>query len=559
MKFSEIYDFVVVGSSGGGICAALTAHAAGKRTLIIEKASVVGGTTALSGGMLWIPNSPVLLRRGVTDSLALAKSYLDACCGDAGTAASQERRMAFLEHGPKMITFLESLGMRFVHGEGWSCYHEGEMPGGLPRGRSICADVFDLSTLKDWQDKILQHPVNIPVLGHEAVHAGLGGRNLKSLRYMARVGLRLFANWFGRRYVGLGLALQGRLLKLALDCQISILTDCSITGLIQQDHRVVGVAIKGSQGSLNIGASAGVLLAAGGFSRNRALREEYQPTPSGTTWTHTNQYDNGDMILAGVSAGGQLALMDQAVWMPTSVLPSGRLALHGGEMSRPHCILVDGTGRRYVNESASYVVIGQAMYERHQAAPAIPSWCVMDGRFLKRYRWGGYAQGRQPIADWVRADYLKRGKTIADLAGQCGIDANVLQETVAQFNRFAADGRDAEFHRGLNHHNRFMGDPSVHPNPALGPIDTPPFYAVKIFPGDVGTCGGLLTDEHARVLRADGSPVAGLYATGNSSATPFGKRYPGAGASIGPALVFGFIAAKQAAAHHSISDLAHGT
>ncbi len=548
MEFTGKFDFIVIGSGGGGFCAALAAHALGMRTVVLEKAAVVGGTTALSGGVLWIPDNPVIKRRDVPDTYDQAQQYLAACAEGGGPAASHQRRHAFLIAGPRMVSFLENLGMEFVHAEGWSCYHELEKPGGMARGRSICGQIFNLNKLGPWKNKILRPRVTFPILGHKVMSAALGGTNWNSRWQMFRVGLRMIANWLGAQYAGMGLALQGRMLKLLLDRNIPILTGCTVERFIQDDSgRITGVSILRDGAVETLSAAAGVLIAAGGFSRDEGLRRAYQPDPTSTVRTYTNAEDTGGMIKMGMELGAATALMDQAVWVPTSILPNGMPASHPPEMARPHCILVDQTGQRYVNESTSYVTIGQAMYRRHQEAGAVPSWCIMDGTFLKKYRWAGQPAGRQPIDAWVAAGYMKKAASVEGLAKACSLDAAVLQNTISRFNGFAKAGKDEDFRRGHNHHNRFMGDPLVQPNPVLGAIDTPPFYAVQIFPGDVGTCGGLLADEHARVLRPDGTPIQGLYVTGNSSATPMGKSYPGAGASIGPAFVFGYIAAQHAA------------
>ena len=553
--WDERFDLIVIGSGGGGFAAALQAAALGRRVLVLEKMALVGGTTALSGGVMWIPNNPVILRRGVPDSPAAAADYLAAGTQSSGPGAAPERRQAFLEAGPRMVGFLESEGIRFAHCEGWSCYHELELPGGMERGRGITSAIFDLRRLGAWRDRLLRPAVVYPTLSHEGYHAALGGTNPRSAWSMFRIGLRMARNRLGADLAGMGLALQGQMLCRLLERGVEIRTEAVPVALCRDGNRVSGVVVRREGRERRIAATCGVVIAAGGFSRNLAMRQKYQPAPVSDRWTRTARGDTGEMIEMAVGIGAQVASMEESVWTLTSLLPDGTPNAHAGEMCRPHLILVDATGRRYVNESTSYMAIGQAMHRRHADVSAIPSWFLMERRFLERYRWAGRMPGNQPIAQWVESGYMVRAGSLEDLARQCAFDPAVLRATVERYNNFARTGVDADFGRGHNHHNRFLGDPRVKPNPALGALERAPFYAVRAWPGDIGTCGGLLADAQARVLDVAGAPIPGLYATGNSTATPMGRLYPGPGGTIGPAFVFGYIAARHAAGR--ISPVVH--
>jgi 3-oxosteroid 1-dehydrogenase len=237
--------------------------------------------------------------------------------------------------------------------------------------------------------------------------------------------------------------------------------------------------------------------------------------------------------------------MDQSWWVPSSFTPDGVKLMCTAEMQKPHCMMVDASGTRYVNEATDYVVLGNTMYAHHRTAASVPSWLIMDDQHRSRYAWAGQPPGKTP-PQWIEQGYMVRADTLADLAQQCGIDPAGLMAQTQRFNRYSEQGRDEEFGRGRSAWDRFFADPTCTPNPSLGSIKKPPFYAVKIFPGDVGTSGGILTDENARALRSDGSVVPGLYAVGNATANVMGQAYPGAGASIAPSLVFGWIAARHA-------------
>ena len=320
-----------------------------------------------------------------------------------------------------------------------------------------------------------------------------------------------------------------------------------MTGLHLEGGRAAGVtATRDGQPAL-IRASRGVVLAAGGFERNAAMRQRYQRPPIGAEWTTGSPGNTGDAITAAEAAGAALDLMDDAWWGPSIPLPSGPYFCLA-ERSLPGCLLVNGAGQRFVNESAPYVDAVHAMYDGHtDAVPHIPSWLIFDQRYRNSYVFAGLPPGRSLPRRWSAVGSVHRAATVAELAASASLDPDALAATVTRFNGFAQVGRDEDFHRGDSAYDRYYGDPRRRPNPNLAPLDTPPFYAVKIVPGDLGTKGGLRTDERARVLHADGTPIPGLYAAGNTSALVMGRTYAGPGATLGPAMTFGYLAAHDLA------------
>lgn len=290
-------------------------------------------------------------------------------------------------------------------------------------------------------------------------------------------------------------------------------------------------------------ARDGVLLAGGGFARADEFRRRYQAV--GADWTAAIPEDTGEVIQIGLAAGGVLANMSGAWWIPVMLPPNGRRDFVVWERSHPGAIIVDQSGRRYCNESASYSDVGQKMQSRDRDTPAVPSWLVIDGRHRRRYMFAGMPGGYTP-REWLDTGYLTKADTLDELARRCDIPVDNLAATVERFNGFARTGRDLDFGRGDTVYDNYFGDPLVKPNPNLAPLEHPPYYAVKLYPGDVGTAGGLLTDEHARVLRDGGDVIEGLYAAGNTTASVMGTRYPGPGITLGAAATFGYLAMHHA-------------
>jgi len=559
--WDETYDFVIVGSGGGSMCAALASKSLGKRALIIEKQRKVGGSTGFSGGVWWIPNNPVMKRHGVEDSYERAREYLDAVVTYSGPATTPARREAFLRTGPEMVGFLERNGMAFEYADGWSDYYD-ELPGGQPRGRSLVARLFNIKELGEWAAKLSRYPgFPLPMNAHEFPDLLLVKRTWAGKRAAARLaGRMLYQQLTGKELVGAGAAIQGRMLQIALREDLPIWTQTPVNDFIVENDGVTGVIAQRGGREIRVRALEGVLINVGGFSRNAEMRNKYQPQPSSNAWTNANPGDTGEIIEAAMRLGANVDCMEESWWVVTSMgpnqtWPEGAITadgtivpfMHHLDLSLPFSMMVDGNGERFCDEAGAYMEIGQRMYERHrQTGKAVPSWLVMDSRQRKNYSWGTAPPGKIP-KQWLDSGYLVAADSITELASKCGIDAAGLQATVQRFNGFCRSGVDEDFGRGSRAFDRCHGDPTIKPNPNLGAIEQAPFYACRMYPGDVGTAGGVVTDEHARVLRADGSAIPGLYATGNSTASVMGRCYPGAGASIGASFVFGYIAARHAA------------
>lgn len=547
MSFDETFDFVIVGSGAGSVCAALWQQTAGRTAVILEKTEAFGGSTALSGGAIWAPNNMLMKREGVPDSREQALTYLDATVGDAGPATSRARKLAFLTGVTEALEFLESQGMPFFRPEGYADYYN-DRPGGVARGRTVMTKAYDLRQLGEAAGLVRNRGVlPAPMQTFEGARAAMVKTNWEGKRTALKVAWRTIVNRLtGRKWVGMGLSIQARLLKIALDHQLDLRLPAPVTDLIEEGGRVTGVVAQIGGRTVRIGARDGVLINAGGFSHNLAMRERHQPKPASVSWTSANPGDTGEMIETAMRLGAAVDFMDEAVWNCASVMPGGMLGAHVVDIARPHAILVDQTGQRFCNESGSYMETGQKQYERHRTVPAVPAWLVIDDRNRRDYPFFVTMPGQTPQA-WIDSGYLKKAASIGDLAVQCGIDPEQLKATVERFNGFARTGVDEDFGRGGKAYDHYLsGDVSVRPNPNLGAIDTAPFYAVQIYPGDVGTFGGLVTDEHGRVVKADGAVIPGLYATGNSTASVMGRSYPGAGASIGASLAFAWNASRHA-------------
>jgi 3-oxosteroid 1-dehydrogenase len=545
------FDVVVVGSGAAGMTAALTAAYRGLSVTLIEKSRSFGGSTARSGGGIWIPNNPVLQREGVPDSPELARTYLKAVVGDRVPEAKQR---AFLERGPEMMRYLgaRSEYWEFVYDRGYSDYHP-EFPGGLAQGRSIEPAPLDGRLLGGDLHKINQPtmsgPKGIAFTVSDFHDLNMIARTWAGKRTAIRVGMQAVGNKLrGRLPLSLGKALAARLWLSLRDAGVPVWLNTPLTDLITEADAVVGVRAEHDGTPVVIKARRGVVLAAGGFEHNLRMREQYMSGPQSTEWTVGATENVGEGIVAGQKAGGAVDLMGDAWWGPAVRNPDGPPFFCLAERSQPGGIMVNHAGERFVNESAPYVNVVHKMYEQEAAGVGhIPAYFIMDQRFRDRYLFLGNFPKRPLPQKYADAGIIDQAETLAELAAKIGVPPAALTATVERFNRFARAGRDEDFRRGDSAYDRYYGDPTVRPNPCLAPIEQGPFYAVEMVPGDLGTKGGLVTDEHARVLDSDDRPIPGLYAAGNNSASVMGNDYAGAGATIGPAMVFGYIAAGHLA------------
>ncbi len=542
-------DLVIIGSGGGGMVAALTAVDAGASALVLEKQERVGGSTCMSGGILWVPNNPVMRAEGVADSYEDAMAHFEAVVGDVGPASSFERRHAFLTAGPEMVSFLQDRGVRFAFCPGYSDYYS-SAKGGLDIGRGIEPVPFDGHVLGEWLGKLqpgLAQSLGLAVMTNEARSLSHYNRSIEAFTVSARVVLRTYAARLRQQaLLTNGASLIAQMLHIAIGRGIPVWTEAPLDDLILEDGRVVGVRTVRDGAPVFVRARKGVVLASGGFAHNPEMRERFGgDQPNRARWSIANPGDTGEVIQIAMRHGARTDLMDEAWWLPSP--RTGRFGQSTLDQARqrPRTIYVDAAGQRFVNESNSYMEVGKAMYARDKTSRAVPCWLIFDDRYRKRYAHQRSSPGRFP-RKLLESGMLKQAWTLKDLANMCGIDSSGLSETVERFNEHAARGVDPDYGRGESAYNRALGDPNHKVHPCLGPIDEPPYYAVQVVPGDIGTCGGLLTDADAQVIRGDDRPIPGLYATGNGTATVMGRHYLGPGASIANTMVFGYVAARHA-------------
>ena len=543
-------DIAIVGSGAGGMTAALAAHEAGLSALVIEKTRYYGGSTARSGGGIWIPCNHLMRAAGVADSFDEARTYLQGTVGERSPLASREM---FLSQSVKMIQWLDRKSdLQCSYMQGYADYYP-ELPGGKVQGRALEPRLFDGNALgadlARLRPPVIPIPAGLTFTAGEYKQLGLVMRTWQGRGTALRIGLRLLgARLTGRKMLMMGQALIGRL-RLSLKKRgIPVWLDAPMKELIVEGGRITGVRVEKDGQPVEVIARKGVILAAGCFAHNLDMRLKYQKRPVTTRWTVASEGNTGDGILAGQRVGAAVDLMDEAWWGPSSLPPDTAPFFHVAERGFPGLIMVNQKGRRFTNESASYVEVVQAMYRLHtDDDPHIPCWFVFDQRYRNHYVFSSLFP-RQPVPkEMLDSGYVRKAGTIAELAGQLGMDATTLEATVTRFNGHARAGRDADFGRGDSAYNRYFGDPTNKPHPNLAPIDQAPFYAVQVVAGDLGTKGGLVTDEYARVRREDGSLIEGLYCVGNNSASVMGTTYPGPGCTIGPAMTFGYVAARHAA------------
>ncbi|MFN3262065.1 MAG: FAD-dependent oxidoreductase [Pikeienuella sp.] len=563
MRREEV-DVLVIGSGAGGLSAAVAAAHRGLTVLVAEKEPVFGGTTARSGGWSWIPGSGPAVRAGVKDSREAARTYM---AHEAGAHFDAPRAEAFLDAGPKAVAFFEEkTSLRFDLGPTFADYHP-KAPGGVDGGRSIVARPFDGRELGPEIARLRPPLTEITFLGlmigtgKELQHFFNVLRSPVSFLHVARLLARYARDLvFHGRSMRLmnGNALVARLAKSAFDKGVEIRTEAPARRLLTDEKgRVTGALLTARDGPVEVTARKGVVLAAGGFPQDVARRARLMPhAPTGHEHVSPAPPGNtGDGLRLGEAAGASVneSLPHAAAWVPISRprRKDGTLGTfpHFVDRSKPGVIAVTRSGRRFVNEAESYHDFCQAMVARaHEEGAEEPAaWFIADHRAFRRYGLGFARPAPVPYGRLVREGYLLKGETLADLARQIGADAAALEATVARFNEAAERGEDPDFGKGSTAYNRSLGDPDWKPNPCVAPLVKPPFFAVRLFVGDLGTFAGLRTNEHAEVLDETGAPVPGLFAAGNDAASVMGGAYPGGGITLGPALTFGWIAARRMA------------
>lgn len=539
------FNFIVVGSGAAGLVGAITASRQGLKPVIIEKADVWGGTTAISGGVLWVPQNHLMQADNADDTAEAARKYVHALLGDNPSAREIAKADSFLESAPVMARMLAEEGVDWLRVPDHPDYYPDVEGNGI--GRIMESRPFDGRRLGDRLHSMRGAELNWPAVNSS--HYGRltrartqAGLFLDAARIVIMHKLRTLS---GQRPLGNGRALVASLMQIVMAHDIPLVLSTRMVGIRTEGNSVSGIIVERGGVRHDLDAPAGVLLAAGGFANNQQLRSQLQGRDN--FWSNAIPEDQGDAYLAATEIGAANDRLDDCWWMPSMRLGPDLNGLALGPRALPGSIIVDHHGRRYMNEARSYMVAGKTMLEH--GADRHRHWMIMDGRLHKRYIFPELSNDalRQ---DMLHHGFLKQSDSIHGLAEACGLDADVLEATINRFNGFARDGRDQDFERGEAGYDLYWGDPLHKPNGSLGEIRAP-FFAALVRPGDLGTNGGIRTDQQARVLNMDDQPIDGLYAAGNSSASPFGRAYPGAGSTIGAATTFGFLAATTAAARYS--------
>jgi len=560
-KWDSDCDVLVVGTGASGMSAAVTAASEGLKVLVVEKEALFGGTTARSGGWLWVPGTHLATEHGITEPPGAARTYLQH---EATTHFDAARVDAFLEQGPKAIEFFtRKTCLQFDMAPAFPDYHA-EAPGGAMGGRSMVTRPFDGRELGP---RVKQLAPPLPELtvfgmmlgsGKEIWHFMRAFKSLESFFYVARR-LSLHALDVLRFGRGMNLtngnALAGRLAKAAMDLKVPVWLSSPVKELITEQGAVLGAVVVHEGKPQRVRARRGVVLACGGFPHDVARRKQLFPhAPTGAEhYTPSPEANTGDGLRLAEAVGGRVdnTIPHAAAWVPTSVTkrPDGSAGVmpHFIDRAKPGVIAVTAQGKRFANEGNSYHDFVQDLVRACKGQKEVSCWLLCDHRTLRQYGLGCVAPFPVPFGRHLRTGYLKSGATLADLARATGVDAAALQATVARFNEHAARGEDPDFGKGSKAYNRYQGDALNTPNPCVAPLATGPFYAIKLVVGDIGTFAGLITDERTRVLDAQRQPIPGLYAVGNDAASIMGGNYPGAGITLGPALTFGYIAGHQLA------------
>ncbi len=559
-SWDHTVDFLIVGSGTGAMSGAIVAHDLGASTLLVEKSPQYGGSSAMSGGGMWVPNNHLMGQYGFTDTPEQALEYTKACVGDV---IPEERLISYLKNAPKAMQYLcEKSQLRLHIVPDYSDYYQ-DQPGSLEGGRTLEATPFDGKRLSEEEFKEMRHtPPQELIMDRISMSIAEAQALMTHSPGWISVFMKLIFGYFSDipwrfkskrdRRGCFGNALIGALRLSLKDRNIPIWLNTPAKHLIVEDGRTVGVEVEKDGKPYRVKAEKGVLMAAGGFDNSAEKRKKYLPAPTDTSWSCGNPYATGDTIDMGLEIGAGLEFMDEGWWGPTCVVPGEeRARMMVIEKSLPGGVMVNKLGKRFVKETNAYDDIVKAMYGSNTPeAPCVPAYLVFDARFRKNYPVGPLLPGAQQpdfmLPAELKNSFFKKADTLQELARIVGIDADGLTETVSKMNEYARTGVDLEYGRGENAFDQFYGDKSVEPNPCMAPIETAPFYCVEVFPGELGTKGGLKVDSLARVLTESGDVIPGLYATGNCSSPVFGRTYPGAGATLGPSTTFGYIAARDA-------------
>jgi 3-oxosteroid 1-dehydrogenase len=552
-------DLLVVGTGAGAMVAALTAHDRGGEALLMERSDQYGGSSAMSGGGLWVPNNHLMAEMGLEDNADDAMTYLQ---GTTRGVVSEDRLRAYVEKGPEMVRYLcEQTQVALVALPEYPDYYP-EVSGSRPGGRALEPENFDARLLGEEFLRMRESALQSQIVGRIFMTVAEARTMLCRTSGWIGITARLMAKYWldlpwrfkskRDRNLAMGNALVGMLRRSLMDREVPLWLNTPAHELIVAEGRVVGVVAERAGRRIRIRARRGVVLAAGGFESNQEMREQYLPNPTRAEWTCANPHNQGDAIRMGLAVGAGIDLMDDAWWGPTTVVPGeSRARMLVIEKSLPGSIMVNKRGERFVNEALPYTDVVNAMYEKNTPdAPSVPAYLIFDAKFRQKYPCGPFLQAAQQ-PDWalpkrLKQEYLTKADTLEGLAALLRIDAEGLKATVEKLNGYTARGEDLDFHRGETVFERYYGDEKVQPNPCLAAIDKPPFYGMEAFAGELGTKGGLKTDAQAQVLTEAGEVIPGLYAVGNCSASVMGRTYPGPGSTLGPTTTFGYVAAGHA-------------
>ncbi len=530
-------DFLIVGSGAAGLTAAIVAKDRGLRVTVIEKADRLGGATAVSGGVVWIPNNHHMSAAGIADSKDDARRYIARL---ADGRSSDELIDVFVERGPEMLRYMEAhTPLRFSAIAGYPDYHP-EFPGGRPGGRSLEVDLFDPQLLGPWAKKLRRSAVfGMAIMTvTEAIEWRVFSRP-------AQLPFTTLAKRYKQGLLSSGGALCGGLLQACINRGIEPLVLTAARELVVEEGAVIGLKATAPNKELSIRAHKGVLLASGGFEWSPELAARFLSGPL----SHPNSppANEGDGLRMAMAVGADLGNMSEAWWCPSLVIPGeeydGRQLSRGdfAIRSMPHSIIVNRRGQRFVNEAHNYNDMMKAFFAFDPVAyerTNLPAWLILDQNYRDKYAL------LTAIPGMPTPDFIPQAETLAELAQKVGIDPQGLAATVERVNGFARAGVDSDFRRGESVYDHFYGDPEHQPNPNLGVLEKPPFFALQVHPGAIGTKGGPRVNRHAQVLRTDGRPITGLYAAGNAMAGITGPGYPGAGSTIAMAMTFGYIAGE---------------